>query len=454
MTGAIGHMRQRLDPWLIGVILLYIALAATYTFLALWRYDIFRAGIDDGAFTQIVHTAFGGFSSSVESGANHLLVHFSPILILAVPFVELFHGARGLAILQALVTAGIVFPIWAMARTRFSKPVAFAATLIVACYPPLSAEGVGDFHELAFAPLLTACLVLAIDRRAWRYAIGLALVLVCVKEDQFVSVAFVGVLVAFMGRADRPQRCCGLWMAAIGIIAAVLYFGVIRRAIDPTFPYWSMHFYQWWWYPPTAGGFVPWDSLARPMYLVAILAPLAFLPLGSRYVWFALPGLAEVLLSHEGITMALNTHYSATWSGYLLCAFVDGAYALSRLSPYATKALMVAAIAISIWTSQNQSPIAPGFALYRLPDGEDAARERILQALPARATVWGHDPIFAHLSMNSNASPNMDGQDYLIFDLSQDAAQYASAPIQQLVTSGTYVVVGSEDGLTILRKRR
>ena len=151
--------------WWAAVSLLYLALAATYASLAFWRYDIFRAGYDDGAFTQIVHSAFTGFSSTVEGGANHLLVHWSPILVLAEPFLD-FGGTKGLQILQAFLVAGVVFPVWAMARTRFSKPVAFAVTLVAACYPPLSAQGVGDFHELAFAPLLTAFLVLAIDRRA------------------------------------------------------------------------------------------------------------------------------------------------------------------------------------------------------------------------------------------------------------------------------------------------
>jgi Predicted membrane protein (DUF2079) len=69
-----------------------------------------------------------------------------------------------------------------------------------------------------------------------------------------------------------------------------------------------------------AGPFSP----LRPEYLFALLLPLAFLPLASRYVIFAVPGLAEMLLSHEAITLQLSTHYTATWIGYVLCAFVDG----------------------------------------------------------------------------------------------------------------------------------
>ena len=272
-----------------------------------------------------------------------------------------------------------------MARTRFSKPVAFAVTLIAACYPPLSAQGVGDFHELAFAPLLTACLVLAIDRRAWRWAIAITIALVCVKEDQFVGCAGVGVFVVLLAGGDRAQRRCGWWMTAIAVGMALLYFGVIRKAIDPAFPYWSLHYYQWWWFPPTAAvGFVSWDSMVRPLYLLAVLAPLAFMPLASRYILFALPGFAEVLLSHEAITMVLGTQYAATWCGYLLCAYVDGASTIGRRSHAALVGLVAIAFAMSMWTSAYQSPIAPGYALYRSPNEQDHERDRLLNALPKK----------------------------------------------------------------------
>jgi len=432
---------------------MYVALAATYASLAFWRYDIFRAGYDDGAFTQIVHGTFAGFSTTVEGGANHFLVHWSPVLILALPFLDLFGGTKGLAALQALLVAAVIFPVWAMARERFSKPVAFAVTLIAACYPPLSAQGVGDFHELAFAPVLTACLVLAIDRRAWRWAIAVTIALVCVKEDQFVGCAAAGIFVVLLARRDPVQRRYGWLMTGIALAFALLYFGVVRRAIDATFPYWSLHYYQWWWFPPTAAGFVPWNSLVRPLYLVAVLAPLAFAPLASRYLLFALPGFAEVLLSHEGITMALNTQYGATWCGYLLCAFVDGSSTIGRRSYAGLAALLVVAMAISIWTSVYQSPIAPGFALYRRPDARDDDRERILRSLPGDASVWSHDPIFAHLSMDPNASVTMNGQEYLVFDLDQDRTEYESPPIRELLTSGAYAIELQRDGLAILRKR-
>jgi uncharacterized membrane protein len=447
--------RLSFDVWASAVGALFAVSFGAYAELLFWRYDIFRAGVDDGIFTQIANGAFAGFSSTVEGGANHFLVHFSPILYLTVPFVRLFNGPHGLDVLQALLTAAIVFPIWNLAATRFSKPIAFTVTLVAACYPPLAAEAVGDFHELAFAPVLTACLVLALDRRAFRYVVAVAIVLLCVKEDQSIALAFIGVLVAATSRQDPQRRRAGFVIAAMSITVALFYFFVLRRLIDPAFPYWSFHFYQWWSFPHTSPlGFAGLTSAVRPLYVFAAFAPLAFLPFGSRYVWFAMPGFAEVLLSHEAMTMTLSTHYTATWSGYLLCAFVDGAYSLSLRSAIAAKVLVVAAFAASVWTSIYRSPVNPGYSLYRRPTAEDRERDRDLQALPRSASVWSNDPIFAHLGMNPQASTTMKGQDYLVFDLTQDAGEFASPAVRHLIASGSYSLDLQKDGIAILRRRK
>ena len=72
-------------------------------------------------------------------------MHFSPILFLAMPFVKIFEGARGLIILQSLLTAATIFPLWGIAVSRFPRWLAYAVTLIAALYPVLGAEAVGTF---------------------------------------------------------------------------------------------------------------------------------------------------------------------------------------------------------------------------------------------------------------------------------------------------------------------
>lgn len=442
--------------WPVAVAALYLALSGIYIYLGMWRYAIFRAGVDDLIFTQVVNSTFTGFSATLEGSVNHLLVHFSPILVLAVPFVKAFDGARGLILLQCLLVAATIIPLWGIAVSRFPRLLAFATTLIAAAYPPLSAEAVGDFHELAFAPPLAATLVWAIDRKLWRVAIAAAAVLATVKEDQFVSLAFIGLVVAAMGRQDRRMRSCGIWIASIAVTAAVFYFGMLRPMIDPHFPYFSLHYYEWWRFPATPAGFAGPFSALRAQYLFAILLPLAFLPLASRYMLFAIPGLAEVLLSHEAITMGLGTHFTATWSGYVLCAFIDGASKIYNRSNIAAQGALLLAFLASIWTSRYYSPINPGFALYRQPTAADGIREHELATLPRTTSVGTGGFVIAHLGMNPHATIAMSDQNYLVFDAFTDPAFWSAidAPkVAKLVKAGAYNKIFDGVGIVVLERK-
>jgi uncharacterized membrane protein len=441
----------------VALALLYVSLTGIYVYLAMWRYDIFRAGVDDFMFTQIVNGALRGFSTSLEGSVSHFLVHFSPILYVALPFVKLFDGARGLIVLQCLLTAAIIFPIWGMAAARFPRWLAFAVTAIAAAYPVLSAEAVGDFHELSFAPPLAATLVWAVDRKRRRAAVATAITLALVKEDQFVALAFIGFVVAVMNRQDGQMRSCGLWISAIGIGTAIFYFGILRPIIDPHFHYFSLHYYEWWRQPPTTAGFASPLSPVRLQYLFAILLPLAFLPLASRYILFALPGLAEVLLSHEAITMVLGTQYTATWSAYLLCAFVDGTAVVYRRRQTAAVGALAVALAVSVWTSRYQSPINPGFALHRRPVPADRIRETELNRLPRSARIGTGAWVIGHLGMYPNATIAMfDGATYLVFDAFTDPAYWNStdkANVQRFIRGGTYREIYNGAGIVVLAKR-
>lgn len=441
----------------VALVMLYLLLAGLYVYLAMWRYAIFRAGVDDCIFTQIVNGAFAGFSTTFEGSVNHFLVHFSPILYVAFPFVKLFDGTRGLIVLQCLLTAAIVFPIWGLAASRFPRWIAFAVTAIAATYPALSAEAVGDFHELAFAPPLAATLVWAIDRRLRGVAIATAVALTLVKEDQFVALGFIGVVVALMNPQDRRMRSCGLWISGIGVGAAILYFVVVRPLIDPHFHYFSLHYYEWWRQPPATAGLIGPFSPVRFQYLFAILFPLALLPLTSRYLLFALPGLAEVLLSRETITMGLGTHYTAAWSGYLLCAFVDGAAVVYRRRQPAGTAVLLLALVASLWTSRYYSPINPAFALYRRPMPADRIRERELNALPRTARIGTGAWVIGHLGMYPHATIAMfDGASYLVFDAFTDPAYWRSidrANVERFIRSRGYSEMYSGAGIVVLAKR-
>src|SRR5271170_8017618 len=110
-----GLARRSLCPM---VVVAAGALAAFLCFLASWRYAIFRDDVDLGIFTQVIASTGHGFSSIAEGGVNHLLVHWSPILVLTWPMLRAF-GPVGLQYAQVFLIVATLIPLWGLARARF-----------------------------------------------------------------------------------------------------------------------------------------------------------------------------------------------------------------------------------------------------------------------------------------------------------------------------------------------
>jgi uncharacterized membrane protein len=416
-----------------------------------WRYVIFRDDVDLGIFTQVVASTGNGFSSTVEGGVNHLLVHWSPIIVAAWPFVRLF-GPLGLQIFQAVVVAATLVPVWGLARARFAPPAALAIVAVAALYPILCANGVGDFHEMAFVPLLTATFVYALDRRRWAWGIAAALLLACTKEDQFVALAFNGTVFTVIARADRAQRRFGLAVVAVALAGAAAYFEIVRSLLQPHLTYGSLHFFDWSRAKIEAQSFFS----VRLAYALAILAPLAFLPCLSRYGLFLLPGFVEVMASHEPVTLVPGAHYSALLSGYALAAFVDGAGRIASWKPRLSAWWVGAAAIVSIGVAVFASPMEYWYYLYRPPNAHDALLERTLKQLPPSADVGSEDEIFAHLGLDARASIDVHGQQWFVYDRTHysDRWRFVDEPaIARLVARGAYRAVSDQDGIVVLRKQ-
>lgn len=448
-------MKIRPAGWNALVAVLFIALSAGLCTIVHWRYAIFRNGVDLGIFTQVIGGTGRGFSSTAEGGVNHLLVHWSPIVALAWPFLKAF-GPVGLEYFQAFLAAAALFPVWAMARTRFAPAVAFALALVSAIYPLLWANGVGDFHEMAFVPLLSATLVYAWDRGRWSLSALAAVLLLCTKEDQFAVLAFNGLAFALSSRGDTAARRNGAAILGLSVAMAVLYFAALRPALNPHVPYLSLGFFDW-----RQPGAVRSVSAAlvwpRLWYVIVVLAPLAFLPCISRYGLFLIPGFIEVLFSQRTVTLAPGAHYSALLTGYALVAFVDGAARLRAARPRLVVPFVAAAATISLAIGIFASPMEYWYYLYRRPNAHDALLEATLQSLPREADVGAEDEIFAHLAADRRASIDFAGQQWFVFDrkhYSQRWHDVDEPAVARALARGAYRLTSERDGIVVLRRAR
>jgi uncharacterized membrane protein len=431
-----------------------IVYAAIFFVLGAARYDTFHSGADLGLFVQTIATAFHGFHNTVE-GTSHFAYHFSPILyVLALPL-WIAHSPLVLVATQAIATALVAPPLYAIARRRTSDWNAAAFACIALLYPPLQGVTFTDFHEVAFVPAAIVALLWAIDAR--RFALGalFAAIALASKEDQAAGLAFVGIVGAiyFTRRQERPATIFCIGMTLASIVVFVTYFALVRALAGAPGGWIPQHFYAWSGYAQALPLGV--QITGRLTYLLEAFVPLAFVPLRSRAIVLAVPGFAEVLASREPLTYTMGQHYAAVWIPYVLVAFtIAGARMFSR-SPRVGRRWAWSAAALCTIVSIAFSPLHVGHFV-RVPNARDAEMRATLGALPAQAEVGTYDELYSHLGFDSNARIGIRANPtYVVYD-----DRYASAywngvilpAIRGAARQGIYAVASDRDGIVVLRR--
>ena len=192
-------LRRFSGTHLLGVSILTAFIAALYSVFSLIYYIRFREAsydlvIFDQAIRSYSHFHVGiSVIKGVHNGFGpHFSVlgdHFSPILATLAPLYWLHGGPQTLLIAQALLLALAIPPLWVFTRRAFGggRKATVAAYFIAAAYGlswPLAAAAAFDFHEAAFAPVLTAIALERIQASSRLRGALIALgALLLVKED-------------------------------------------------------------------------------------------------------------------------------------------------------------------------------------------------------------------------------------------------------------------------------
>ncbi len=410
---------------LVAVGIATLAFAIATIVVTVIRYRIFRSQVDLGLFAQVIASSFAGFSSTAEGGVDHLAVHFSPILIACRPVLAIARSPLALDVIQDLLSAGCLPAIYLIARRRLSTPMAVLVTFVCCAYPPLIAMTVGDFHELAFATPTLLWLAYALEARHMRMATALAAVALLIKEDVTLVLAFAAIVLWLRARRGGDSRLARFFasfaIAAVGML--VLYFGFVRPSLSPTHvaaPQYKL--YDWSSPGSTPSGVAGALSPIRLTYLGGVFVPLLFAPLLTPAVALAIPGLLEVLASHEAITIDLSTHYAACWLPYLFFAFVLGVARVARRSRGLAYGALGCSLAVSLWIDVSANPAQFWYSAYRMPDARDARLERLLLTLPPDASIGSDLWIFAHLGLHPHATIDPTHAEFVVVDRRCDTA--------------------------------
>jgi uncharacterized membrane protein len=348
-------------PWAthpLTVGLLTVLAAAAYSAFALVRFRTFQsASYDLVIFDQAVRSyaqlqpgisIMKGLHNGFGPGFSVLGDHWSPILATLAPLYWVSNTPVNLLVAQAVLFALAIPPVWMFSRRAFGggTRATVAAYLVSATYalswPIASAVGF-DFHEVAFAPVLTAVALERLQAGRPRTAFLALAALLLVKEDMGFLVAGIGIYVA----VTRPRGVgrpvlAGLVLVAVGLADSVLATYVLIPAFGGRSDY-------YWAYgalgnsvPQVIGHIVthPASSLrvlitprVKVDTVAWLFAAFCFLSLRSPLTLAAVPLLLERMLDSKFPNWWVTSfQYNAYLVIIVLFAAVDGAARLERTS--------------------------------------------------------------------------------------------------------------------------
>jgi len=384
-----------------------IAYAALFSFITVTRHwTLLTHALDLGYYVQLLWNLAGGRGARVSLPEMHAWGdHFSPILYLLVPLFWIAPGPEALLVAQAAALAAGAVAVFALARGRLgdARPAAAFAVLYLV-NPSLHGITVRDFHAAALAiPLLLAALCFGEARRWGWFAAAVVLTLAC-REDAALPVIGVGTWLAVRHRQ---------WLA--GSATAALALGVLAadvRWVIPHFrgePYSHLGRYA---HLGRSLGEIAAALLLHPLralgqalsgerlvYLGAMLAPLAFLPLRAPVdALGALPALAQNLLSRDPILYHHRTQYQAFVLPFLILAAIGGYDQLAARRPgrWPARALVAATAASLVLSARAANDLS--WSRWRQTPEHHAAYQ-VLARVPPDAAVSAHDRYVPHLSL-------------------------------------------------------
>ncbi|MEU7554253.1 DUF2079 domain-containing protein [Streptomyces sp. NPDC044571] len=368
---------------------------------------------DLAIFEQAVRSyAEGHLPVSEVKGAGFPVLgdHFSPILALLAPLYWLAPSARTLLMAQAGLIAVSVLPLTLWARRTLGSP---AAAMIGLCYGlswGIANAAAFDFHEWVFAVPLLACSLSALGSGRLRAAACWAVPLVLVKEDLGLTVAVIGLVIAW--RAGRGGRRAGIALAVAGAACTALAMLVVLPALNPNGSYFYASFLGGGSGAGGGGGFgallykltiglVTPDT--KVTTLMMVFAPTLFLALRSPLVLVAVPSLVWRGVSDYWPHWTTGYHYSLTLMPIVFAALID---ALGRrgTSPAGLRRALVGIAGVCLL-------LLPVYAVGRMAKAEfwrDDPRAVVAQHLMARipdgATVQASDALVPHLANRTSVS--------------------------------------------------
>jgi len=403
------------------------------SYLSSLRYWSFTDAWDLGGFAQAVWSATQGrmldytvnsfFYIGFPGQMVHsfLGTHFSPFLFLLVPAYALLPSPLTLLVIQSVVVAMGVLPVYWLAKSLLSKRAALGLALAYAVYPPMLGLALDDFHPEAFIPtLMLFAIFFAIEEKWLGAAISSALVMSVIEQGGYL-VAALGVFLLVYNRAWRRKSLLpGLLLFIVVPIAYSVLATHIRTVfgLDPNgftvtlnsgnFQALGVNFPEQIPYgvvsdPARAFGALTYAFPSKLEWLISVLAPVAFLPVVA---------FETIILAIPYLPVALFSNYAGYYSTYSIQqAFLIGSvfpatiFGLRRMRAGGISVERVVAVVLVmsiLFAATLDFPSSIyGNSFSVGPSAQ--AESSIISLIPANASILTTSDIFPHIANRLDA---------------------------------------------------
>ena len=407
-----------------------------FSFITVSRHYAFGThALDLGYYVQVLSNIAHGQGAYVSLPEMHAWGdHFSPILYLFVPLLVIFPGAVSLLVAQSVIFAWGAVAVFAIATRRLANgtlAAAFAGLYLL--NPSLHGVNLRDFHPAALSIPLLLWAMASFEANRPFWLLTAVLLTLGTREDAALAVIGLGLWIA-LGRRR--------WSWGIGL--TVLGFGWLFLTTG-----WVMPHFRGVPYPHLQrfahlGGSMseilltlaihPFQALSflvsgdRLKYLVALVAPLGFLPLLSPLDLLpALPTIVVNLESRDPVLFHHRAQYTAFILPFLVAAAISGCRRLARWTSGATgesgfrfrpRGVMAVAVLVSLaLTSRTVNDL--GVNKWRLSDRQRIAYS-VMARIPPNAAVSTWERFVPHMALRPKVfifPVGLGQSDYVLLDL-------------------------------------
>ncbi|HEY9630319.1 MAG TPA: DUF2079 domain-containing protein [Coleofasciculaceae cyanobacterium] len=514
-----GQKQLQANPQLRLVLVAAIVFWVICGVLVLQRYFNFYptyVSFDQGIFNQVFWNNLQGrwFESSLSSTESSSVMqgelpdvtyrrlgqHFTPALLLWLPWYALFPSPAGLSILQVTLVTAAGLVLYALARQFLQADL--SAMIALSYYGAIAviSPTLANFHDICQMPLYIFGLLLALEKRSWVWLGLLAVLTLLVREDSGVVLFGIGFFLTVSRRA--PRIGIGFCVLSLGYMLAVTNWVMPLFSQDVSKRFMIEQFGQFVDSDQASTldvikgilsnpgrliveVVVPFDRTLR--YLLGQWVPLAFIPVISPSAWL-LAGfpMLKVLIQREDITsLSLHLRYAMTLVPGLFYGTILWWQEHPQFFQHRWRRIWIGCIILSLFFTLTSNPnrvlsfaIPDSFQpwVYVSPPRQwqhSQAIRSLLTQIPAEASVTATDHIVAHVSNRrevlrfpmqrlQNDRQKNQRVDYAIADLwylqqyqpafedYRKSLKEAIASVDQLQTR-RYGVVGFADGVVLLQ---